>query len=316
MAAVTAVSAATTLFAAEGAGGTFDLSTLAPEHLEHLKNVVGHPDIKPGIPATRAAGVAWSRRFLIEEYDAFHLRATISMNGGLFPISVIYRFSGGKIESFTLEGHSKRPDLESLRRRDLDDLPWITVDHGLYGYAFQIAPTWAIPGTADPVNGNRMSFVGLPKIEDEITHEWVENGIQWCVFGDPTKFRKLEQLITADEKRLASMGTQVVKREKATEPNARLYTTTYRDRTYRGKTYFLLNKDTAISVRFNATPGTYAPNLPRFERFMKTFRLTRERVPDADVECIETPDAVLEVVGGSFSEEERRDLAERVRARK
>ena len=293
------------------------VAALDPEVELKLRVLAGHPDIKPGIAATKVAAWAWSMQHVIEEYDADRLRVNLTLRQGraMLPYGVEYTFSDGLLVSYAIEPRERPPALEEIRRRDRDAMPWIAVDRSLWGYAFRIAPTWRLLGEEEfpgEDSSFRFTVIALPKIYDDELDAWIENSLQWCVFRRDRPFAEIDEVIAAEEQRLEQMGTQVVRRGETEDASGFLYETVYQDNRYLGKTYFLIADDgAACALRFNATAGTFAVNLPRFERFAKGFVLTRERIRDPDIELIRKGDTVLTIVGGAFTAQDLEGLQSR-----
>jgi tetratricopeptide (TPR) repeat protein len=125
------------------------------------------------------------------------------------------------------------------------------------------------------------------------------------VFSRKKAYEKITYVIESEESRLRMMGSKIVKRKRTKDEQvAYVYTIEYQDHPYHGKTYFHIHDGRGYAVRFNATKHTYSVNLPKFERFIKSFSLSNERSEDPDMELIEVDDMTMSIVGGAFTAED------------
>lgn len=301
------------IFATNSMRGRESSGEIDPEVEEQLHLLAGRPDIKPGVALTKVAAWAWVNRHVVEEFDHEHLRVNLTMEQGrlLLPYAVHYTFQEGALVSYVLEERTTPPDLEAARRRDGDAMPWLSIDRTLWGYRFRVPATWHIVHEGsfelDGVSG-RMTILGLEKVQDVALEEWIENSVQWFVYERAKPFKKLSEVRAIEEKRLEETGTAVVRRRKTEQRHGFEYETTFQGNPYLGKTYYFVFEGRGVAVRFNATKGTYPINLPRFERFVKDFVLTRERAADPDLELIRDGNVTISAVGGAFTAEELKGL--------
>lgn len=285
-------------------------AALASDVEMQLRVLAGHPDLKPGIAATKVAAWAWNLRHVIEEYDANHLRVNFALEDGrvLLAYGAEYAFAEGRLLSCDIQPREHPPALEAISRLDRDAMPWIAIDRTLLGYAFRVPATWRLVAEKDFPGEEfslRFTVIALPKIYDSELKAWIENSLQWCVFRRDKPFAEIDEVMVVEEQRLEQMGTEIVRRGDTEDASGFLYETVYQGNTYQGKTYFMVADDGAgFSLRFNATPGTFSANLPRFERFAKGFIVTRERIRDPDLELVRDGDAIRTIVGGSIAARE------------
>lgn len=281
---------------------------------EQLELLAGYPDIKPGIELTKVAGWLWRRQSLIEEYREDYIRANLSWKGRVYlPYAVEYVFDNQQLVGYEFQEREGPPDFEAQKRKSFDGMPWVVIDRSLMGYSFEVSPAWRLLHESNG-KGERFRFrftvLGLPSAYDPDVDGWIENSVQWSVFSRKNGYSKIKQVMKSEDARLRMMGSKIVKRSKTEDdpPVAFVYETEYRGRPYHGKTYFLVHDGKGYAVRFNATKHTYSLNLPKFERFIRGFRLSYERSEDPDVELIEVDGAIMSIVGGSFTAEDVKDL--------
>jgi len=286
---------------------------LDPKVAEHLRLLAGHPDIKPGVAPTKVAAWAWLSGHVIEEFDSEHLRVNLAMEQGqmLLPYAVNYTFRDGVLVSSAIEERNAPPDVEAARRRDGDAMPWLSIDRTLWGYRFRVPATWRLVHEADLKVGNvpgRLTIIGLTKVHDAELDAWIENSLQWFVYERKKAFKKASEVMAIEEKRLKESGTTVVRRTTTEQVHGFVYETKFQGNPYLGKTYYFVFEGKGVALRFNATKGTYPTNLPRFERFVKEFVLTRERATDPDLELIRDGNVTISAVGGAFTADELKGL--------
>lgn len=311
-AAFLAVLSTASLRAQETIGG------LDPKVTEHLRLLAGHPDIKPGVALTRVAAWAWINRHVVEEFDHEHLRVNLVMEQGqmLLPYATNYTFRAGALSGYAFEERQSPPDVEAARRRDGDAMPWLSVDRTLWGYRFRVPATWRLVHEADLKVGDvsgRLTIIGLTKVHDAELDAWIENSLQWFVYERNKPFKKVSEVMAIEEKRLKETGTTVVRRRKTEREHGFVYETKFQASPYLGKAYYFIFEGKGVVLRFNATTGTYPINLPRFERFVKEFVLTRERAADPDLELIRDGDVTISAVGGAFTADELKGLKREIR---
>jgi tetratricopeptide (TPR) repeat protein len=280
---------------------------------EQLKILAGYPDIKPGVELTKVAGFVWRGQHLLEEYREDYIRVNLSWNGEVhLPYAVEYSFKDNKLVQYEFEKREKPPDFEGEKRKGFDAMPWVVIDRSLLGYSFEVSPAWRLLHESN-MKGNgfdfRFTVLGLPTVYDPDLDSWIENSVQWCVFTRKKGYAKIENVVKSEESRLRMMGSKIVKRtEKTGDHPAYVYEIEYGGNPYLGKTYFFVYDGKGYAVRFNATKYTYSVNLPKFERFIKGFRLSHERSEDPDMELIEIDGAIMSIVGGAFTAEDVKGL--------
>jgi hypothetical protein len=277
---------------------------------EQLMVLAGHPDVRPGVPVSKVAGLVWTRQHLIESFDDERLVARLVVEQGEYVLAhaVEYRFRDGVLVDFAITDRDEPPDVFGAQKIDRDDRPWPLIDRSVLGYAFRVSPGWRLITRRD-LRGNgfdfEMTIVGMTRVHDPELDEWVENSLQWCVFRRPKGFTKIEDVIAAEEKRLKAGGNTIVKRERSTTtPVDIVYHVKFRDRPYVGRTRFAVFDGKGFAIRFNATSGTYAINLPRYERFLRDFKLTNQRPEDPDMDLLRVGDQLVEILGGAATAEE------------